>query len=43
MARLLIRVIWEGKGPELNQALAGTARLAFFFSLLLSMGLILPL
>jgi 1,4-dihydroxy-2-naphthoate octaprenyltransferase len=39
----LVRLVWTGKGRDLNQALAGTARLAFIFSLLLSLGLILPL
>jgi 1,4-dihydroxy-2-naphthoate octaprenyltransferase len=43
MALPLIRVVWAGKGLELNQALAGTARLAFVYSLLLSLGLIPPL
>ena len=39
----LNRTIWKNPGGTiLNQALAGTARLALIFSLLLSIGLILP-
>ena len=39
----LNRTIWSNpSGAILNQALAGTARLALLFSLLLSIGLILP-
>ena len=39
----MIRMIWKEQGPVLNLALAGTANLAFFYSLLLAAGLLIPL
>ncbi|MCP4755437.1 MAG: 1,4-dihydroxy-2-naphthoate polyprenyltransferase [Proteobacteria bacterium] len=36
-----IRTVWRHRGPVLNRALVGTARLSLVFSLLLSVGLIL--
>lgn len=41
MALSMIHVIWQTTGSALNQALARTAGLSLFFSLLLSIGLIL--
>jgi len=37
----IIRFTWLNTGPQLNQALAGTAGLSLLFSLLLSIGIIL--
>ncbi|MFQ5611742.1 MAG: 1,4-dihydroxy-2-naphthoate polyprenyltransferase [Anaerolineae bacterium] len=34
------RVVWRGRGPVLNPALAGTARLELVYSLLLSLGMV---
>jgi len=42
LAFLQIRLIWHtSDGPALNNLLAQTAKLSFFFSVLLSIGLIL--
>jgi len=41
MAILLLRILRSGDAPSMNRALAGTARLAFVYSLLLSAGLLL--
>lgn len=41
MGLYMARFTWLNTGPALNQALAGTAKLGLFFSLLLSIGLIL--
>jgi 1,4-dihydroxy-2-naphthoate octaprenyltransferase len=43
MAMTLVRSLKIVSGPGLNQALADTARLTLIFSLLLSVGLLLPL
>ena len=43
LAIRLNRSVWENKdGGALNQSLADTARLTFIFSILLSIGLLLP-
>lgn len=41
LARKVARVVMTQKGPVLNEALAGTARIALVYSLLLGLGLVL--
>ncbi|MBW2093188.1 MAG: 1,4-dihydroxy-2-naphthoate polyprenyltransferase [Deltaproteobacteria bacterium] len=38
----MIKMVWKEQGTVLNQALAGTAKLAFVYSLLLAAGLLIP-